>query len=109
MPRQRSKKLSESLKGSQKSIPPNESNIEQNNTDNDDESFLEKDEEEEELDKLVLGDAADFKSQLRLLDSTNSSGESGDDSIEGESGEEAGLEHIDDADVNTPPSFSKPD
>jgi U3 small nucleolar RNA-associated protein 18 len=102
MPRQRSKKLSSSHKAEKKLAP--ELEREENEGSSGEESVeLEKDSEEEELDRLVLGDAGAFKAQLgrdrAMEEDSNQDGEG----IEKDLEVEAGLEHLDDADVrNTP-------
>jgi U3 small nucleolar RNA-associated protein 18 len=98
MPRQRSKKLSESREATQKSASEPERNEDESDSDN---VSLEKDEEEEELERLVLGNGAAFKAQLGQNmdidiedDSEIGEGLPGEDSEAG-----VGLENVDDAEV----------
>lgn len=58
---------------------------------------VEKDEEEEELDRLVFGDGAGFKAMLGQDMDVDS--EDKDEEAGSENESEAGLEHVDDADV----------
>jgi U3 small nucleolar RNA-associated protein 18 len=100
MPRQRSKKLSASRQAEGKSSPELEV---QSDSDSDNESLrvLGKDDEEEELARLVLGNGVGFKAQLSQqmdLDVDGGSEEGGDMAGEDSEGE-AGLEHVDDAEV----------
>ena len=63
-----------------------------------------KDDAEEELDRLVLGDSAGFFDNLRGqmdLDEESSNDEERGADLEGD----AGLEGVDDADVGTPPQL----
>jgi hypothetical protein len=69
--------------------------------------LMEKDEEEEELDRLVLGSGADFKAQLSQGMDIDSEEESAEEDEEAKA-EDAGLENVDDADVSTPPSLQGP-
>jgi U3 small nucleolar RNA-associated protein 18 len=62
------------------------------------EDIMEEDEDEEELNRLVLGDGAGFASNL-AGDYVES--EEGSDVEEGADGEDQGLEGVDDADVST--------
>ncbi|CZT11332.1 probable UTP18 Possible U3 snoRNP protein involved in maturation of pre-18S rRNA [Rhynchosporium agropyri] len=110
MPRQRSKKLSAS-RGLDSKAPlrqdivsgggsqsKNESENESDNeSDIESEEEDEKDEEEEELDRLVFGDGAGFKAMLGEGMDVDSEEEDGQ-GIE-ENGSEAGLAHLDDADL----------
>lgn len=111
MPRQRSKKLSGSHTTGQKPVskqqpaPETERQRDQSESDNDSLDILEKDSDEEELDRLVLGDQADFSAQLGHsmdLDQAEGSEESG----VGEDDDEGGLENVDDADVRDSPILS---
>jgi U3 small nucleolar RNA-associated protein 18 len=82
MPRQRSKKLSEGQKALQQPTPPTQDEHEQDDSDNESAEVMEKDEDEQELDRLVLGDEAGFMAQL-----DNEGAEDEDEDLE-----EAGLE-----------------
>jgi U3 small nucleolar RNA-associated protein 18 len=113
MPRQRSKRLTESRKNGtdlrQVHVP--ESDHESVHSQSVDESvdIEAKDDEEEELDRLVLGDGAGFKAQLgndfnvgykdRILQD--------EESIEEDEEAEGGLENVDDADVSKTPRFAR--
>ena len=94
MPRQRSKKLSETRKAVQQPTPPTQDDRESVN-------LLEKDDDELELDRLVLGDGAGF---LAELDHEEEEGhdEVSEAALEAELGlkdEEENLENVDDAEV----------
>lgn len=106
MPRQRSRKLSEGRKASQKSALGKVQEHEQDDSDNESAGFQEKDEEEAELDRLVLGDGVGFKAQLGQLqtdaDSVVESAEN--DPVDAEHSDEADLENVDDEDVCSPPN-----
>lgn len=100
MPRQRSKKLTESRKATQQPASSAQDNLEQENSDNESFDAMDKDEDEEELDRLVLGDGAEFKTQI----AEDASGMDEDESeAELETGGvielEASLEDVDDAEV----------
>jgi len=91
--------------GRQTEHSPTPEREEQSESDSDNESLgmLEKDAEEEELDKLVLGDGAGFKAQLgHHMDlDIEAASENGAGLADGDSGGEAGLENVDDAEVRT--------
>ncbi|TVY87998.1 putative U3 small nucleolar RNA-associated protein [Lachnellula willkommii] len=100
MPRQRSKKSSASRKTVQDPGPPIPHEDEQSGSDNEDLEILERDAEEEELDKLVLGDGSAFMAQLgggRDVDSENGSDVA--EGLENEDDGEGDLEGVDDADL----------
>jgi len=102
MPRQRSKRLSEARKTSQQPTPPAQDDREQDDSDNESVDVMEKDEDELELDRLVLGDEAGFMAQL-----DHEGGDGGDEDLEeveleaevGLGDVEGNLEDVDDADV----------
>ncbi|KAN0122009.1 WD40 repeat-like protein [Hyaloscypha variabilis] len=100
MPRQRPTKLAASRQTEQSSVPEPE---EQSDIDSDNESLgiLEKDAEEEELDRLVLGDGAGFKAQLgQQMDIDFDAASVNEDSVaEGASEREDDLENVDDAEL----------
>lgn len=74
-------------------------------SDNESVENVEQDSDEEELNRLVLGDSAGFLEQLGAdARDLNSEGRS-DQEEEGEE-EEAGLEGVDDADVSIPDIFA---
>src|SRR5277367_1764299 len=64
MPRQRSKKLSEGRKAFEQPTPPAQDERGQDDSDKESVDVMEKDEDEQELEKLVLGDEAGFMAQL---------------------------------------------
>lgn len=105
MPRQRSKKLSESHKTAEDAAPEVRHEEPRAGSDNEGSEDLEKDEEEEELDRLVLGDGSAFMAQLGLqMDVDYEERSDGESGLDEEGGSEAGLEGVDDTDVNaTPP------
>jgi U3 small nucleolar RNA-associated protein 18 len=74
---------------------------ERSDTENDSTGLLEKDEEEEELARLVLGDGLGFKAQLgQQMDLAMDGGSEEEESmVEEDSEGEARLENIDDAEV----------
>lgn len=86
---------------SDKSVPGLQQHEEEEESENESLGMLEKDSDEEELDKLVLGDDAGFMAQLggdMDVDEEDSEDFNG---VAEESGkEEDGLEGSDDADVN---------
>ncbi|CAG8974251.1 hypothetical protein HYALB_00009740 [Hymenoscyphus albidus] len=104
MPRQRSKKLSLGKKSADRHAENSAQAFEKESfrsgSDNDSDEIMDKDEEEEELDRLVLGDGGAFKAQL--LQSASHGGNDSDSDV-GPSGEdeaaEGGLEDVDDADL----------
>jgi U3 small nucleolar RNA-associated protein 18 len=96
MPRQRSKKLSATLQNEHSSESERE---DQNESDNASLGMLEKDEEEEELARLVLGDVAGFKAQLGQHMELDAGSEEGEGLAEEDSGGEVDLENVDDAEV----------
>jgi U3 small nucleolar RNA-associated protein 18 len=108
MPRQRSKKLSESRKAEDISRKATalDSDHESVHSESESEnpSIASKDDEEEELDRLVLGDGAGFKAQLAYDYSAGHN--EGDGEVDEEDEEaEGGLENVDDADVRKTPPF----
>jgi U3 small nucleolar RNA-associated protein 18 len=105
MPRQRSKKLSEGRKAFQQPTPQAQDEREQDDSDKESVDVMEKDEEEQELDKLVLGDEAGFMAQLDYGDAGYK-----DEDLEEEAdleaevgldGVEENLEGLDDAEVGS--------
>lgn len=110
MPRQRSKKLSASRATEKSSIPELERFEESSDSDSSNESGgrIEKDEEEEELDRLVLGNGASFKAQLGQSADVDMDydQERGAGLADEDSEEEGGLEGVDDAEVRDSPSLS---
>ncbi|KAF8848924.1 WD40 repeat-like protein [Acephala macrosclerotiorum] len=101
MPRQRSKKISASRRAESSTVAEVPVEEEPNDSDNESLDILEKDAEEEELDRLVLGDGFGFKAQWGN-DTEMQDGEpkgEGDDAVDQDSEGEAGLEGVDDADL----------
>jgi U3 small nucleolar RNA-associated protein 18 len=101
MPRQRSKKLSEARKAVQQPTPPTQDEREQDESDRESVNMIEKDEDELELDRLVLGDGARFLAELDRGEE-ESHDEASEAELEIELGlkdEEENLENVDDADV----------
>lgn len=111
MPRQRSKKLTATRKAEFDNVAkiPSENvhQEEENQSDNESIGILEKDAEEEELDRLVLGGGfgfnAHFSGDTEMLDAVSDDGEN--KAVDQDSEGEAGLEGIDDADVKCPPKY----
>lgn len=100
MPRQRSKKLSSSRKDEEQSIPELQRPEVEDESDNESLGMLEKDSDEEELDRLVLGDDAGFMAQLggdMEIDEDESEDSTG--VVEETGDEEDGLEGVNDEDV----------
>jgi U3 small nucleolar RNA-associated protein 18 len=105
MPRQRSKKISSSRVAEEKTARKEVWDSEPEYSDNASLDISEKDEDEEELERLVLGDGATFKAQLGMdmdLDKEDLEGNGREEDLEAE----VGLENVDDADVSTPPYFA---
>ena len=109
MPRQRSKKLSASRATEKSSAPEVERFEESSDSDSSNESGgrIEKDEEEEELDRLVLGNGTSFMAQSgRSEDVDVSYGqERGAGLADDDSEEDGGLENVDDAEVRDSQGF----
>lgn len=106
MPRQRSKKLPNSRKAGDQSIPELQRREDEEESDNESLGMLDKDSDEEELDRLVLGDDAGFMAQLGGdMDIDEDESEKGEDVAEENVEGEDGLEAVDDADVKSPQSF----
>jgi hypothetical protein len=104
MPRQRSRKLSASRQSEQTSTPeksaPEPDHEDFSDSENESPPISEKDEDEDKLERLVLGDGGAFKAQLSMQMDQDSEDDSGmaEDDLEAE----VGLENVDDADVSTP-------
>jgi U3 small nucleolar RNA-associated protein 18 len=101
MPRQRSKKLLEARKAVQQPTPPTQDEREQDESGRETANMMEKDEDELELDRLVLGDGAGFLAELNRKEEEDH-GEASEAELEAELGLEDGeenLENVDDADV----------
>ncbi|EHL02665.1 putative U3 small nucleolar RNA-associated protein 18 [Glarea lozoyensis 74030] len=102
MTRQRSKKLSESRKA--ENISRNATTLDSDQesahseSESENPSIASKDDEEEELDRLVLGDGAGFKAQLAYDFNAGRNESDGEVAEEDEEAEE-GLENVDDADL----------
>ncbi len=101
MPRQRSKRLSEGRKATQLSEPPIRNNREETEDDNERLDAVDKDEDEDELEKLVLGDEAGFLARLDHVEaeSIDEVSEAGLEAEVGLGEEEPNLEGVDDAEV----------
>lgn len=102
MPRQRSKKLSEGRKALQQPTPPAQDEHEQDDSDNESLDIMEKDDDEQELDRLVLGDEAGFMAQLDHEGTEDEGDELEESGLEAEVGlddVEGNLEGVDDAEV----------
>lgn len=97
MSRQASKKLSATRQIEHVSESERDN---QDDSDNDSLGMLEKDEEEEELARAVLGDVAGFKAQLGQHMDLDIGSEGGEVLAEEDSEGEAGLENVDDAEVS---------
>jgi U3 small nucleolar RNA-associated protein 18 len=112
MLRQRSKKLSDSRKTDAKSREVHALDFaherDQSESDNESLDIQAKDDEEEELDRLVLGDGAGFKTQLNydINMGYDEDSQSDREVIEKDEDAEGGLENVDDADVSKTPPFS---
>lgn len=102
MPRQRSKKLSESRESKSKLAPSKVVQSGSNESDNKSEEEREKDEDEAELDRLVLGDGGEFMAELggNMDDDVMSASEADLEAQLGLGEKEQGLEGVDDADVS---------
>jgi hypothetical protein len=102
MPRQRSKKLSEGRKTLHQPIKTsNEQKIEDDGHDEGIDN-IEKDEDELELDRLVLGDEAGFMAQLEQRDTAHDDEDIEETELpveEDSEADETNLEGIDDAEV----------
>ena len=109
MPRQRPKKLAVGRQTEGKSTSERgQQSGSDSDSDNESLGMLEKDAEEEELDRLVLGDGAGFKAQLghQMEVDINISPENANEVVDGDSEGEAGLENVDDAEVRDNCYFS---
>ncbi|KAK6581882.1 hypothetical protein PZA11_005579 [Diplocarpon coronariae] len=115
MPRQRSRKLTADRKTENVSAPEIERSQGEGNSENGNESDVEslesvpKDDDEEELDRLVFGDGAGF--QQMLGQSMEAEPENSDEQDSAQDGEDGGLEHVDDADLfflDSGPSAGEP-
>jgi hypothetical protein len=105
MPRQRSKKLSSGRQADSQPASQVQQHEDEEESENESLGMLEKDSDEEELDRLVLGDDAGFMAQLggdmELDGNECEKGGAAEESDE----EDGGLEGVDDADVNHLPLF----
>ena len=107
MPRQRSKKLSSSRKTGREILPELQRHEDEQESDNESLGMLDKDSDEEELDRLVLGDGAGFMAQLErdMNVDEKKDEEDGERVSDDEEEGEGGLEGVDDADVKIPSNF----
>ena len=104
MSQQKTKAISRSRETVRAPVHTFDSEDEESGSDNEGSEIMAKDEAEEELDRLVLGDSAGFLDNLRGqmdLDEESSDDERGGADLEGD----AGLEGVDDADVGTLPQL----
>lgn len=101
MPKQRSKKNDASRKAVVKAPTEFEDLPEQIDSENDGLGIMEKDEEEDELERLVMGDDAGFRANLGMGDVEMDEVEEGEgNGIEEDDAESvSGIENVDDADV----------
>lgn len=106
MPRQRSKKLSADRKPAEKAVVRSVPEENSSDSDNESDDSMAKDDEEDELERLVLGDRGDFKAQLSNTMDVDDEEHSAKEDGEEEGEDEAGLENVDDADVGTPPCLT---
>ena len=108
MPRQRSKKLVSGHKDAAKPSPNLQAREELSESEYESSEIGEKDADEDELDRLVLGDSTGFLE--RLGQSMNVDSE-GDSDVEGRAEKdleaEVGLEGVDDADVSMKQLFRR--
>jgi len=99
MPPLRSKKSANGSAKSKKNARAIPQESEESASDNESVNMMDKDSDEEELDRLVLGDGAGFTAQLGqdmdFESEDNEEGEKGQD----EEREDIGIEGVDDADV----------
>lgn len=99
MPPSRSKKSANGKTASKKDARPSLQESEESGSDNESIDMMDKDSDEEELDRLVLGDGAGFTAQLgqdmEFDSEDDAEGENGEDEEE----EDVGIEGVDDADV----------
>lgn len=104
MPRQRSRKLSEGRTALQKSTPTTSDQHEQDDSHNESLDIMDKDEDELELDRLVLGDQAGFMAQLdqgRTKDKEEDPEEADLEAEVGLGDSDEDMEGVDDADVRS--------
>lgn len=80
---------------------------EESDSDHESVNMMDKDSDEEELDRLVLGDGAGFTAQLGEDMDFDMKEDSEGEKNEDEDQEDAGIEGVDDADVLSFPAISK--
>ena len=101
MPKQRSKRNDAGRKAVVKVPTEFEDRPQQIDSENDDLEIIQKDEEEDELERLVMGDDAGFKANLGMadveMDDVEDSERNGIKENDAES--VSGIENVDDADV----------
>jgi U3 small nucleolar RNA-associated protein 18 len=108
MPRQRSKKTSASRETAQKSVSDIDQENGQYESGNESVDMQEIGSDEEELDRLVFGNEAEFKAHLgHGIDIDEAGGSDGSDAEEAEDEEGEGLENVNDADVGSPLPLAK--
>lgn len=103
MPPQQTKTLAGGQKISSTPVRAFEPEDEESGSENEGSEIMEKDHDEEELDKLVLGDSAGFFERLGGNIDVDNDGDSDGEREEADLGVDIGLEGVDDADVITPP------
>jgi hypothetical protein len=110
MARQRSKKISEGRKALQQLTAPAQDQRDEEVSDNESLDIMDKDEDELELDRLVLGDRAGFMAQIDQGVTEDGERDSEEADLEADVGlgdAEENLEGVDDADVGYPYEYLK--
>jgi hypothetical protein len=108
MPRQRSKTTSASRETAQKSVSEIDRENGQYESGNESVDMQEIGSDEEELDRLVFGNEAEFKAHLgHGIDRDEAGGSDGSEAEAGEGDEEEGLQNVNDADVGSPLPLTK--
>lgn len=101
MSRQQTKTISRSREAPRSPVHSVDSGDEESGSENEGSDIMEKDEDEEELDRLVLGDSAGFLERLGgHMDLEEEGNLDGGEEADLEA--DVGLEGVDDADVTTP-------
>ena len=103
MPQNRTRKGNAGPKSGKGSAPESELILHRSGPDDESDGILEKDEEEDELERLVMGDDAGFKTHLGMDAMDLDAGENSDEEEpENDDSEvDAGMENVDDADVRS--------
>lgn len=105
MARQRSKKLSEGRKTKQEDVPRVEHDSEEEISEDESLDAMDKDTDEEDLERGVLGDEGAFRAQLTKGYVPGKDAESDEDEIADAQAVEEGLEGVEDADVRNKSSW----